>query len=125
MQLPRPWQWWSLVVTAVAIVVMWPPAGGKSLGVTVVNWAVDPGDALPILPPQLPLGAGDDPDAVEARDTIVRDYDAMYAKGGWTRRRLALKVAGEPLRPSAMRQLLTAAAVALTAVIWRIAARRD
>ena len=82
MQAPAPRQWWAIVVAALAIVVMWPPAGGKSLGVIVVNWAVDPANHLPVLPPQLALGQGDDPEAVEARDAVVRHYDALYAKGG-------------------------------------------
>ncbi len=123
MQAPAPRQWWAIVVAALAIVVMWPPAGGKSLGVIVVNWAVDPANHLPVLPPQLALGQGDDPEAVEARDAVVRHYDALYAQGGWTRRRLELKVAGEPIRPSTMRQLLMAAAVVVAAVTWRVATR--
>ena len=90
---------------------------------TFVNWVVDPAGELPILPSQLPLGQGDDPEAVEARDSVVRQYDAMSAKGGWMRRRLGLKVAGEPLRPATMRQLLMGAAVILALVTWRVAAR--
>ena len=112
-------------MAAVAIVVLWPPADGKSLAVTFVNWVVDPGGRLPVLPPQLPLGAGDDPEAVEARDAVVREYDARHAQGGWTRWRLQLKVADQPIRPAVMRQLLTAAAVVLAAVTWRVAARRE
>ncbi len=114
-----------MVAAALAIILIWPPAGGKSLAVTFVNWAVDPTGQLPVLPPQLPLGAGDDPDAVEAHDSLVRQYDALYIKGGWTRRRLELKVAGEPLRPTMMRQLLMAAALVLAAVTWRVAASRE
>lgn len=122
MRAPTPWQWRSILMAALAIVVLWPPADGRSLAVAFVNRAVDPAGRLPVLPSQLPLGAGDDPAAVEARDAIVRRYDALYAEGGWTRRRLQLKVAGEPLAPSTMRQLLSAAAVILAAVTWRVAA---
>jgi hypothetical protein len=125
MRAPRPRHWWALLAAAITLVLLWPPAGGKSLAVTLLNWAVDPAGALPVLPEQLPIGAGDDPVAVEARDDLVRDYDALYAHGGWTRRRLEWKVAGEPLPPPMMRQLLTAAAVILAAVAWRIAGRRD
>lgn len=103
---------------------MWPPANGKSLAVTFVNWAADPTGQLPALPPQLPLGRGDDFDAVEAHDAVVRQFDELYKKGGLTRRRLQLKVAGEPIRPSTMRQMLMAAAVVLAAVTWRVAARK-
>jgi hypothetical protein len=125
MRAPTPWQWWLIVLAALAIVVTWPPADGKSLAVTFVNWVVDPAGQLPVLPPQLPLGKGDDPDAVEAHDSLVRQYDALYMKGGWTRRRLVLKVAGEPVRPSTMRQLLMAAAVVLGLVTWRVAAGKE
>lgn len=125
MRPPTPQHWWSIVVAALAIVVMWPPVDGRSLAVTFVNWAVDPLGRLPVLPPQLPLGKGDDFDAVEAHDAVVRQYDELYNKGGWTRRRLALKVAGEPIRPSTMRQLLMAATVILAAVTWRVATLRE
>lgn len=125
MRAPTPWQWWSIVGAALVIVVMWPPVDGKSLAVTFVNWAVDPIGHLPVLPPQLPLGKGDDFDAVEAHDAVVRQYDELYNKGGWTRRRLALKVAGEPIRPSTMRQMLMAAAVVLAAMTWRVATRKE
>ena len=122
MQAPTRWQWRLLVAAALAIVALWPPDGGKSLAITFVNWAADPAGQLPVLPPQLPIGSGDDPEAVERRDAIVQRYDAAYAEGEWTRRRLALKVAGEPLRPPLMRQLLLAAAVILAAIAWRVAA---
>src|SRR5213593_3618340 len=80
----RPW----LVLGAVALLVVfvWPPAGDKSLVAKFVNWAVDPRDELPVLPPQLGLGLGDDPDAVAAHDLETQRYDALYNKGGWTRR---------------------------------------
>lgn len=125
MRPPTPRHWWSIVFAALAIVVMWPPVDGRSLAVTFVNWAVDPLGRLPVLPPQLPLGKGDDFDAVEAHDAVVRQYDELYNKGGWTRRRLALKVAGEPIRPSTMRQMLMAATVILAAVTWRVATLRE
>jgi hypothetical protein len=53
------------------------------------------------------------------------NYDILSAQGGWTRRRLELRVAGDSLRPSLMRQLLVAAAVVLAAVTWRVAARKE
>jgi hypothetical protein len=122
---PTAWQWRLLLAAALAIVVLWPPAEGRSLAVAFVNWAVDPTGRLPVLPPQLPLGSGDDPDKVEARDALVREYDAALARGGWTRTRLALKVAREPLEPTLMRQLLTVAGVVLAATVWRVASGRS
>ncbi len=123
MRNPTPWQWRSLLVAALTVVVLWPPADGKSLGVLFVNWVVDPANQLPVLPRQLSLGSNDDPQAVDVHDAAVREYDRRYAEGGWTRRRMALKTAGEPLRPSTMRQLLMAAAVLIVAATWRVAAR--
>ena len=123
MRTPTPWHWWSIVVAALAIVVMWPPVDGKSLGMTVVNWAVDPWGELPILPPPLGRGASDDVEAVEAHDAEVRRFDEFNMKGGWTRRRLLLKVANDPFDKSITRQLLSGLAVLSALVFWRVAGR--
>ena len=64
--------WWTLLIITLAIVAAWPPETGRSLAVKVLNWAVDPDDRLPVLPPQLGYGVGDDPAIVEARDAEVR-----------------------------------------------------
>jgi hypothetical protein len=122
---PNNFQWWTLVVFSLLIVAAWPPGDGKSLGAKFVNWAVDPQNELPTLPDQLALGHGDDPDAVNARDMQVQQYDALYIKGGWTRKRLELKVAGDPFDPATERQLLTVAAMMLALVVWRLGARRS
>jgi hypothetical protein len=120
---PNNLQWWTLVVCAVLIVTAWPPRDGKSLGAKFVNWAVDPTNQLPTLPDQLALGHGDDPDAVNARDMQVQQYDALYLKGGWTRKRLELKVAGDPFDPGTERQLLTVVAVLVGLLVWRSGSR--
>jgi len=122
---PNNLQWWILAVCAVLIVTAWPPSEGKSLGAKFVNWAVDPMNQLPTLPDQLSLGSGDDPDAVYARDMQVQQYDALYLKGGWTRKRLELKVAGDPFDPGTERQLLTVAGLLVALVVWRLSARRS
>lgn len=124
MREPAPWQWWSLLVAALAIVFIWPPQGDKSLAVKFVNWAADPAGTLPVLPDQLPLGSGDDPEAVNVRDAMVQRYDAAYNQGGWLRRRLQWKVAEDPLAPATARQLLTAAAIVTALLAWRVAARK-
>ena len=116
---PNNAQWWLLVMVALLIVCVWPPRDDKSLAVKVVNWAVDPWDELPTLPDQLPLGLGDDPVAVNARDQQVQQYDALYLKGGWTRKRLELKVAGDPFNPATERQLLVAMAVLTAFLVWK------
>ena len=119
MRRPGNFQWWILVVVALAIVCLWPPGDDKSLAVKVVNWAVDPRDELPVLPDPLALGKGDDPDAVAEHDRQVQQFDALYLKGGWTRRRLELKIARDPFNGSTERQLLVAIAVVTALVAWR------
>jgi len=121
---PSDRQWWSLVVVALFIVFAWPPATGKSLAMTVVNWAVDPWGALPVLPPPLGRGASDDVEAVEAHDAEVRRFDEFNMKGGWTRRRLVLKVATDPFDKSITRQVLSAFGVMSALLVWRQATRR-
>ena len=117
---PTNFHWWLLVIVALLIVCVWPPRDDKSLAVKFVNWAVDPRDELPVLPDQLALGLGDDPDAVAAHDLQTQQYDALYLKGGWTRKRLELKVATDPFNPSTERQVLAMAAVAAGLLFWRL-----
>jgi hypothetical protein len=121
---PSDGQWWALVAVALFIVVAWPPASGKSLAMTIVNWAADPFGELPVLPPPLGRGASDDVAAVDAHDAIVRHYDALYVQGGWMRRRLLLKVASDPFDKSITRQVLTGIGVVAALVVWRLAGRR-
>src|SRR6185436_485373 len=113
------------VIVSLLVVFAWPPRDDKSLAVKFVNWAVDPRGELPTLPDQLALGMGDDPDAVSARDLQVQKYDALYLKGGWTRRRLELKVARDPFNPATERQLLVGLAVVTALLVWRIGGRRS
>jgi hypothetical protein len=117
-------QWWVLLFLALTIVIFWPPRDGHSLALTFVHWAVDPRDELPVLPDPLPLGMGDDPAFVERHDAEVRQYDALYDRGGWTRRRLELKVAAEPLAPATERQLLTALGVVTAFLTLRLTWRQ-
>ena len=121
---PNNAQWWLLLVCSLLVVAAWPPRDDKSLAAKFVNWAVDPANELPILPDQLALGQGDDPDKVHAHDMQVQQYDALYLKGGWTRKRLELKVAGDPFNPGTSRQVLTVAAVAIGFLVWRLGGRR-
>lgn len=120
---PNNRQWWFLVVVALLIVFVWPPSNDRSLAVKLVNWVVDPRNELPVLPDQLALGLGDDPEAVEAHDIVVQQYDALYSRGGWTRKRLELKVARDPFNPSTERQLLMAFGVLAAFLAWRYAGR--
>lgn len=111
--------WWILLTTALLIVGAWPPNGDRSLLLKFTNWAVDPYNQLPVLPPQLDIGVGDDPEAVETRDALVRRYDELYARGGWTRKRLEMKVAGDPINAATERQLLLGLGVIVAFVVWR------
>jgi hypothetical protein len=52
-------------------------------------------------------------------DQMVRNYDEMYGKGGWSRMRLELKVAQDPFNPGTERQLLTALGVVAAFLVWR------
>ena len=117
---PNNHQWWLMLIVASAIVFVLPPADDRSLAVKFVNWAVDPRGELPVLPPQLGLGQGDDPERVAAHDLQTQQYDARYLEGGWTRKRLELKVATDPFNPSTERQVLTLAGVVAVLLVWRL-----
>jgi hypothetical protein len=116
----QPTRWWALFGVILFVILAWPPDGDRSLAAKFVNWAVDPAGELPILPPQLGYGVGDDPVAVEERDAQVRRYDELYNQGGWTRKRLELKVAGDPLSRGTERQLLLALAAAAAFGVFMI-----
>jgi hypothetical protein len=119
----HPTRWWALFGVILFVILAWPPDRDRSLLAKFVNWAVDPGDELPVLPPQLGYGIGDDPVAVEERDAQVRRYDELFNQGGWTRTRLELKVAGDPLPRGTERQLLLALAAAATFALFIIRKR--
>jgi hypothetical protein len=110
---------WMTLTVVLGVIAAWPPDRDKSLAAKFVNWAVDPTGALPVLPPQLGYGISDDPAAVEEHDAQVRRYDELFNQGGWTRRRLELKVANDPLNRSTTRQLLLAAGAVALFLIWR------
>ena len=111
--------WWVLLVVTLGVILLWPPQESRSLAVQFVNWVVDPAHRLPVLPPQLGFGVGDDPQVVEARDAEVRRYDEAYNAGGWTRLRLHLKVATDPFEPHTERQLLLFTAALTWFIAWR------
>lgn len=111
--------WWILLVAALLLVALWPPSEDRSLAAKFINWAVDPSDNLPTLPGPLTQAQSDDLAAVNAHDLQTRMYDELYQKGGWTRIRLELKVARDPLNRSTERQLLVAVGVLTVFVVWR------
>ena len=121
---PSDAQWWFLVTVALLIVFVWPPQEDKSLALKLVNWVVDPWNELPAPPGPLPLGLGDDPDAVFIHDMEALRYDSLYREGGWTRLRLELKVASDPLDPSTERGLLSGLGVLTVFLVWRWSGRK-
>jgi hypothetical protein len=120
---PNDAEWWILTTVALLIVFAWPPGDDRSLAVKTVNWVVDPRNELPVLPNPLGLGQGDDPDAVASHDAQVQRYDELYLKGGWTRKRLELRVARDPFNPATERQMLTAVGVVTALLVWRLGGR--
>ncbi len=112
-------QRWFLITLALLIVFVWPPSGDRSLASKAVNWAVDPRGELPIRPRPLAIEFSDDPDLITEHAVQLWDYDSLYAKGGWTRKRLELKVASDPFNPATERQLLTGIAIVVAFLAWR------
>ena len=119
MRQPNNAQWWALLVVALLLVAVWPSDADRSLAVKFVNWAVDPGNRLPVLPGPFAPGQGDDLETVNAHDLQTRMYDELYNKGGWTRLRLELKVANDPFDPGTERHVLTGIGVLAAFLFWR------
>lgn len=116
---------WSIIWTAALLLVLgWPPDKGRSLGVKVVNWMVDPDGSLPSLPPPLPMSLDDNGDAVAAHDAEEAEYYRLHRSSRLMRWRLDLKEAGEPLDPSTERQLLLGLAVLSALGVWRLNGKR-
>ena len=107
------------------IVFVWPPSDDRSLAAKLVNYVVDPRDELPTLPDPLGPGAGDEPNAVAVHDMEEQQYNALHLKGGWIRRRLELKVAGDPFNPATERQVLTGVGVLTAFLAWRWGRRKQ
>jgi hypothetical protein len=117
---PNRAQWVVICATAAIVVLAWPPDRGLSLGAKAAHWLVDPGGALPALPPPLPPGAGDNGDLVGVHDELEAEYYRLYNSSRWTRWRMELKAAGDPFDATTERQGLVALAVAAALVTWRL-----
>jgi len=117
---PNRAQWVIICGTALLLVLGWPPDNGRSLGVKIVNWMVDPAGSLPSLPPPLPMALDDDGDAVAAHDGEEAEYYRLHQSSRILRWRLDLKNAGEPLGPATERQLLVGVAVLSALGAWRL-----
>lgn len=117
-------QWPVIWIAALLIVLAWPPDSGRSLGVTLLNWAADPRGRLPALPPPLPMGLDDDGEAVSEHDMLETAYYQIRERSTITRWRMDLKAASDPFTSSTQRQLLVGLAVVSALLVWRMDGRR-
>jgi hypothetical protein len=117
---------WPLAAALVAVLALaWPPEQGRSVVVKAINWLADPRGELPRRPAPLARGVDDDADVVTAHDLEEHAYDAMYRESWWSRTRLRLRDAEDPLDPSTERPLLIAAAALLLAWQSSVFSRRS
>lgn len=116
---------WAIIWTAAVIVMLaWPHDHGRSLLVQGINWAVDPANTLPTLPPPLPMGLDDDGDAVAAHDLQATAYYERYASSPATRWRMDMKAASDPFEPATERQLLVGCSVLSMLAVWQLNTKR-
>ncbi len=117
-------QWAVIWIVAILLIVAWPPREGRSIAVRAARWLADPRNELPLLPEPLPMGLGDDGDAVMEHDRRMQDYYAFYEGSDSNQLRLRLKTAEEPLDPALTRQLLTGVAVFAALGVWWLNGRQ-
>jgi hypothetical protein len=117
---PHRAQWSIIWIVAALAILAWPPDAGRSLGAKALNRMVDPSDALPALPPPLPMSLGDNGDAVAAHDALEAEYYRRRDSSSLTRWRMQLKEAGDPFEPQTQRQLLAAMVVLSALGVWRL-----
>ena len=120
---PNRAQWSVIWTVAVLLILVWPPEAGRSLGVKAINWAVDPGDSLPTLPDQLPMGLDDNGDAVAAHDAQESEYHRLHNSSTVARWRMDLKTAHDPFDPSTAREILAGLGILGTLAVWRLQER--
>lgn len=115
---PKRSQGWVLWVLAALVVLLWPMGGGRSLALKSVRFLADPSHSLPVMPPPLPMGLGDDGFAVTRHDEQVRDYRRAYRSSWVTRTRIRARDLEMPLSAATQRQVLAAIAVLAGFLIW-------
>jgi hypothetical protein len=121
---PNRTQWAIICGTTLLLVLAWPPStNGRSLGTKIVNWAVDPTGSLPSFPPPLPMGLGDDGDAVAAHDLLESEYYRVKERSTMNRWRMRIKDARDPIDPTTERQALIGIAAFSALIVWRLSAR--
>jgi hypothetical protein len=117
---PNRAQWRVIWVVAILLILAWPSADGHSLAVKSVRWLADPQNELPVMPDPLPMGLGDDGDAVAEHDRQMQEYYEFYEGSSMNRLRLRLKGMEEPLAPGTERQLLVGLAVLAALGVWKL-----
>ena len=108
-------------IVALLLILVWPPAEGRSLGVKLVNWGVDPRGALPALPETLPPGLDDNGDAVTEHDLLEQEYYRARDRSSTAKWRMDMKEWSDPITPETERQVLVAMAVLGGLLVWRLA----
>lgn len=103
-----------------ALVLLWPTANDRSLATKAVNFIADPRGSLPVQPPPIPLGLGDDADAVIAHDEQEAAYYDAYNGSAVTRFRMTMREWKIPFTPGTTRQILIAVAVLGLLLVWRL-----
>ena len=121
---PNRAQWRLIWAVALAVILLWPPAEGPSLGGKTLRWLVDPADSLPRLPEELPMALGDNGDAVAAHDEQAAEYYRLTEGSAWIRTRIRVKEMTDPLAPSTARQLLGALTVIGALGVWKLGDRK-
>ena len=117
---PNRAQWRVIWLAAVVLIVAWPLPEGGCLGLRTARWLADPANALPSLPEPLPMGLGDNGDAVAAHDEQETEYYRLYESSRMMRARLRLKVAEDPWDPSLERRVLTGFGILSALLVWRL-----
>jgi hypothetical protein len=120
---PNAAQWRVIWIVAVFLILAWPPEQGRSLGMKIVNFMVDPHDLLPLRPDPLPIGLDDNGDAVTAHDALEAEYYRQYSSLRVTQLRMKLKNAGDPFDPLTERQILASIVILSALVVWRLQPR--
>jgi hypothetical protein len=111
-------------IVAAAVVLLWPSANNRSLLAKFASFAVDPGGSLPVLPPPIPLGLGDDADFVMQHDAQQAAYYDAYDSSAITRARMIVRDWTNPLAVATTRQILIALVVFGGLLAWRLDASK-
>jgi hypothetical protein len=107
-------------IVAAAVVFLWPSANDSSLALKLAHFAVDPSGRLPVFPPPLPMGLGDDADAVTEHDREEATYYDALDSSRLTRVRMAIRDWNDPLEVGTQRQALIALIVLGALLLWRL-----